>query len=33
VIILRFSREWLEDWRNTAAGFDRLVAQLHGQGK
>ena len=33
VITLRFSREWLEDWRNTAAGFDRLVAQLHGQGK
>jgi hypothetical protein len=29
VIALRFSREWLEDWRNTAAGFDRLVAQLH----
>jgi len=33
VITLRFSREWLEDWRNTAAGFDRLVAQLHAAGK
>jgi hypothetical protein len=31
-ITLRFSREWLQDWRNTAAGFDRLVAQLHGSG-
>jgi hypothetical protein len=29
-ITLRFSREWLEDWRNAAAGLDRLVAQLHG---
>jgi hypothetical protein len=26
---LRFPREWLDDWRNVAAGFDRLVAQLH----
>jgi hypothetical protein len=33
VITLRFSREWLEDWRNTAAGFDRLVAQLHAQSR
>jgi hypothetical protein len=31
VITLRFSRAWLEDWRDTAAGFDRLVAQLHGK--
>lgn len=31
-ITLRFSREWLQDWRNTAAGFDRLVAQLHAPG-
>lgn len=31
VITLRFSRELLQDWRNTAAGFDRLVAQLHGK--
>lgn len=29
VITLRFSREWLQDWRNAGAGFDRLVAQLH----
>ena len=28
-ITLRFPRAWLEDWRNVAAGFDRLVAQLH----
>jgi hypothetical protein len=28
-ITLRFPREWLEDWRSLAAGFDRLVAQLH----
>jgi hypothetical protein len=28
-IALRFPREWLEDWRGLAAGFDRLVAQLH----
>ena len=33
VITLRFSREWLADWRNTAAGFDRLVAQLHASGQ
>jgi len=26
---LRFPREWLQDWRSVAAGFDRLVAQLH----
>ena len=32
-ITLRFPREWLVDWRNVAAGFDRLVAQLHPQGK
>ena len=28
-ITLRFPRSWLDDWRNVAAGFDRLVAQLH----
>lgn len=28
-ITLRFPREWLEDWRSLAAGFDRLMAQLH----
>ena len=33
VVTLRFSREWLEHWRDTAAGFDRLAAQLHAQGK
>jgi hypothetical protein len=33
VMTLRFSREWLADWRNTAAGFDRLVAQLHASGQ
>jgi hypothetical protein len=32
-ITLRFPRDWLGDWRNVAAGFDRLVAQLHPQGK
>jgi hypothetical protein len=31
-ITLRFSREWLDDWRNAAAGLDRLVAQLHAAG-
>jgi hypothetical protein len=31
-ITLRFPREWLQDWRNVAAGFDRLVAQLRAQG-
>lgn len=31
-ITLRFSREWLQDWRSVAAGFDRLVAQLHATG-
>jgi hypothetical protein len=31
-VTLRFSREWLQDWRNTAAGFDRLMAQLHAAG-
>lgn len=28
-ITLRFPREWLDDWRSLAGGFDRLVAQLH----
>ena len=28
-ISFRFPRDWLRDWRNVAAGFDRLVAQLH----
>ncbi len=30
---LRFPRDWLGDWLNVAAGFDRLIAQLHPQGK
>jgi hypothetical protein len=28
-ITLRFPRQWLQDWRNVTAGFDRLMAQLH----
>jgi hypothetical protein len=28
-ITIRFPRAWLSDWRNVAAGFDRLSAQLH----
>ena len=28
-ITLRFPREWLQDWRQLAAGFDRLIAQVH----
>jgi hypothetical protein len=28
-ISIRFPRGWLSDWRNVAAGLDRLVAQLH----
>jgi hypothetical protein len=28
-ISFRFPRDWLSDWRNVAAGFDRLAAQLH----
>lgn len=30
-ITLRFPRQWLEEWRSVAAGFDRLIAQLHPQ--
>ena len=31
---LRFPRDWAEkDWRNVAAGFDRLIAQLHPPGQ
>lgn len=30
-ITLRFPRQWLQDWRGVAAGFDRLVAELHPQ--
>jgi hypothetical protein len=32
-ITLRFPREWLDDWRSVAAGFNRLVAQLRPQAK
>jgi hypothetical protein len=32
-ITLRFSRDWLDHWRDVAASFDRLIAQLHPQGK
>jgi hypothetical protein len=28
-ISIRFPRDWLAHWRNVAAGFDRLTAQLH----
>jgi len=28
-ITLRFPRDWLGDWRNVGASFDRLIAQLH----
>ncbi|HML08344.1 MAG TPA: hypothetical protein VK430_09505 [Xanthobacteraceae bacterium] len=28
-ITLRFPREWLDDWRGVAGGFDRLLAELH----
>lgn len=28
-ITLRFPREWLDDWRGVADGFDRLIALLH----
>jgi hypothetical protein len=29
VVTLRFPRDWLSDWRNVGASFDRLLAQLH----
>ena len=29
VVTLRFARDWLKDWRGVAAGFDRLLAELH----
>jgi hypothetical protein len=31
-VTLRFPRGWLADWRSVAAGFDRLIAQLHPPG-
>ncbi len=30
-ITLRFPRQWLRDWRSVAAGFDRLIAELHAE--
>jgi hypothetical protein len=31
-VTLRFPRDWLQkDWRGVAAGFDRLIGQLHPQ--
>jgi hypothetical protein len=32
VVTLRFGRDWLNDWRSVAAGFDRLIGQLNGPG-
>jgi hypothetical protein len=32
-ITLRFPRDWLDQWRDVAASFDRLIVQLHPQGK
>jgi hypothetical protein len=32
-ITLRFPREWLDHWRDVADSFDRLIVQLHPQGK
>jgi hypothetical protein len=32
-ITLRFPRDWLDHWRDAAASFDRLIAQLHPPGK
>ncbi len=31
-ISVRFSREWLQNWRGVASGFDRLIAELHPNG-
>ncbi|MGO9703463.1 MAG: hypothetical protein ACLPX7_29870 [Xanthobacteraceae bacterium] len=31
-IAMRFPRQWLQDWRSIAGGFDRLVGQLHPKG-
>jgi hypothetical protein len=28
-LTFRFPRDWLDDWRNVAAGIDRLIARLH----
>jgi hypothetical protein len=29
VVTLRFPRDWIKDWREVAAGFARLLGQLH----
>lgn len=29
VVTLRFPRDWLKEWREVAAGIDRLMARLH----
>lgn len=29
VVTLRFPRDWLKDWREVSAGFQRLLKQLH----
>lgn len=31
-ITVRFPRQWLQDWRSVAGGFDRLLGQLHPAG-
>jgi hypothetical protein len=31
-VTFRFPRSWLDDWRNVAAGLDRLMTQLHAGG-
>ena len=31
-ISVRFSREWLQNWRGVASGFDRLILELHPNG-
>jgi hypothetical protein len=32
-VTMRFPRDWLNHWRDVAASFDHLIAQLHPQGK
>lgn len=32
-ITMRFPRDWMDHWRDVAASFDQLIAQLHPQGK
>ena len=32
-LTMRFPRDWLTDWRNVAAGLDRLAGQLHPDNK